>query len=346
MKVLFLTNMFPTVDKPSYGCFVKTQFGSIRAMGIDLDLHVIRGDLSRLEYLKAYSLLARKIRLGRHDLIHAHFGLTAIPAVAQLSVPVVVSYCGEDLLGQMKSGGAVRRRSLLLAFVQRQVARLATRVIVKSQGMLDYLPRPSRNRATVIPNGVDFDMFRPPASETERAELRRRFGLRPGTCYALFPYDPNRIRKNAGLVEEALAIVRSRGRDAEPFYIFDQKPEVIASAMRAVDCLALPSYWEGSPNSVKEALASSLPIVAAPVGDVPEQIAGLEGCHMRPHDPAGFAEAFETVFRDGPRTQTRERVGHLRLESVAARVVSIYSEALALQSSQRPHGVAATMAAP
>src|SRR5256885_6601186 len=44
--------------------------------------------------------------------------------------------------------------------------------------------------------------------------------------------------------------------------------------------LVFPSAQEGSPNTVKEALACNLPVVSVPVGDVPLRLRGIEGCEL------------------------------------------------------------------
>ena len=46
-------------------------------------------------------------------------------------------------------------------------------------------------------------------------------------------------------------------------------PVEVAALMRSSDILCLPSYMEGRPNAVNEAMASGLPVIATRVGGYP-----------------------------------------------------------------------------
>jgi glycosyltransferase involved in cell wall biosynthesis len=94
--------------------------------------------------------------------------------------------------------------------------------------------------------------------------------------------------------------------------------------MSASDVLVHPSWSEGSPNVVKEAMACELPIVATPAGDVPERLRGVPGCHVLPADDQAFAEALLDAVGNQPCRAARVAVSELSLERVATRVLSVY----------------------
>ena len=77
-KTNFLGNMAP---------FVKEQGEAIRALGPEVEYFLVKGN-----YLKAAKPLKEKIREWKPDIIHAHFGLSAIPCVLQTKVPVVITF--------------------------------------------------------------------------------------------------------------------------------------------------------------------------------------------------------------------------------------------------------------
>src|SRR5256885_16379958 len=75
--------------------------------------------------------------------------------------------------------------------------------------------------------------------------------------------------------------------------------------------LVFPSAQEGSPNTVKEALACNLPVVSVPVGDVPLRLRGIEGCELCADErPETIAAALERVLRRGPRPAGRRTRTH------------------------------------
>ncbi|MBD7970811.1 glycosyltransferase family 4 protein [Paenibacillus gallinarum] len=69
--------------------------------------------------------------------------------------------------------------------------------------------------------------------------------------------------------------------------------------LKLVDILVLPSYNEGLPMAVLEAMSNSLPIVATFVGGIPEVILnGKNGFLIDPGDIDGLTESLETLIND------------------------------------------------
>ena len=62
MKILHVTNNYPTKNFPIFGIFVKEQIDSLIDLGIDIDLFFINGrEKGPLEYIKSIFILARKL---------------------------------------------------------------------------------------------------------------------------------------------------------------------------------------------------------------------------------------------------------------------------------------------
>jgi glycosyltransferase involved in cell wall biosynthesis len=70
----------------------------------------------------------------------------------------------------------------------------------------------------------------------------------------------------------------------------------VAVWMAAADLVTLPSYMEGCPNVVLEALACGRPVVATNVGGIPEIMGGECGRLVPPRDPATLAQALASVL--------------------------------------------------
>jgi glycosyltransferase involved in cell wall biosynthesis len=95
--------------------------------------------------------------------------------------------------------------------------------------------------------------------------------------------------------------------------------------MNAADLLVLASQFEGSPNAVKEALATNLPVVAVNVGDTAELIGQTEGCHLVSRNAGEIAAKIVEVCRKGMRTRGRDQIARLSIENVAKQIVQVYS---------------------
>ena len=88
MNVLVVTNMWPTVDEPSFGCFVAEQVEDLRSLGLHVDVIAFDGRRDRRNYVRAAKAVRHAVRHQPVSIVHAHYGLTGAVAATQRSVPV------------------------------------------------------------------------------------------------------------------------------------------------------------------------------------------------------------------------------------------------------------------
>jgi glycosyltransferase involved in cell wall biosynthesis len=317
-RVLVITNLWPTEADPGYGSFVQAQMESLRPLGVEFDVLFIDGRESRWNYARAVRDLWAKLKSDPYDLIHAHFGLSGWVARCQRRVPVVVSFMGDDVLGRFKRSGRVSLYGRLLQAASFLLARLVSAVIVKSREMKSKLRLDS---AHVIPNGVDLNLFRP----LDPAEARRMLRLDPKKKYVIFPYNPAEERKRYDLIEAAVARARQSIGELEILHVRGVPAARMPLYMSAADMLVLVSLAEGSPNAVKEAMATNLPVITVDVGDTAELIGPTEGCYLVPRELEAIAARILDVCRRGTRTRGREWIAGLSIERIAKQIVDVYA---------------------
>ncbi|MDP9294860.1 MAG: glycosyltransferase, partial [Actinomycetota bacterium] len=97
MRALVVTNMYPTAERPASGPFVRDQVEALRRRD-DVEVELFAFPPGAREYSTAARELRRRYRRRRFDVVHAHFGLTAWPALLAGLGPVVVTLHGNDLL--------------------------------------------------------------------------------------------------------------------------------------------------------------------------------------------------------------------------------------------------------
>src|SRR3954453_11530888 len=96
MRVLVVTNLWPTPERPASGGFVRDQVEALRAIdGVELELFTF-GTGARA-YVTAARELRRRYANERFDVIHAHYGLCGWTALALRGAPHVVTFHGTDL---------------------------------------------------------------------------------------------------------------------------------------------------------------------------------------------------------------------------------------------------------
>jgi teichuronic acid biosynthesis glycosyltransferase TuaC len=319
-RVLFATNMYPDEVWPHYGSFIESQAISLRRAGATIDVLYVRGFLSARAYVRALESIPFRATTGDYDVVHIHYGHTFAAGILLHGLPTVVSFCGEDLLGAPREKGfTLKSRIEVAAF--RQLARRADSTITKSKEMEGILPASVQGRNTVLPNGVDLTRYR----WRDPAAARLDLGWPVDGQVLLFLGNPDDPRKNVALAEAAATEVVARRPGARLEIVWEMPAERVPTVMNAADVLVFPSLSEGSPNVVKEAMASELPVVATAVGDISERLEGLSCSSVRPPEPGAFAAAIETALEHGRSPAARRAVEPLSTERVARRLLDIYA---------------------
>ena len=213
--------------------------------------------------------------------------------------------------------------------LNRWTVRLATHVVAVSDRVATSAAREFRippNRLTTILNGVDLDHFRPTRrdasagapvvgctarlhAENDHATLLRAFstvGRRwPEAQLLLVGRGPEEERLRA--LGEALGII------ARIRFVGEQ-PDV-APFLQRMDLYVQPSVVAGMPNSVLEAMAVGLPVVATAVGGTPEVVVqGETGLLVPPRDPVALADAMLKLMADPGLAEAFGRAGRARAE--------------------------------
>lgn len=299
------------------------QAASLEAAGVSIEYFPIVGKGIR-NYLKAAvqlrTLLERDPAIA---LIHAHFGYCGIVgALAKKGRKLIVSFMGDDLHGSLNQAGRYTNRSRFFVRLNRFLVKQACdAAIVKSKNMKAGLPKSAR--IEVIPNGIDLNRFTPVDKHVSRTKLQ----LADGNKIILFLSDPDRPEKNFPLLRDAV-IRLSDIAGLQLLIQFNVDQSELKYYYGAADVVALPSYHEGSPNVIKEAMACNRPIVSTDVGDVREHIEGVAGCYIAQSEPEDFAARLREALAFGGPTDGRKKMLDLGMDSTAKRLVDVYKTVL------------------
>jgi sugar transferase (PEP-CTERM/EpsH1 system associated) len=108
-----------------------------------------------------------------------------------------------------------------------------------------------------------------------------------------------------------------RAADAEDLVWLPGPREDVASLMRGFDIFVLPSVAEGISNTILEAMATGLPIVATNVGGNGELVeAGVTGELVPARDPASLAKALLGYIENQPKRKAHGDAARSRVESL------------------------------
>lgn len=318
MRILIVTNVYPSVDYPYHGIFVKEQVDAIQRLHPDVtfDVHYINGFAGKGEYLKSIWRVNRKINKGKYDLVHIHYGLAAIYLYwpFRKKIPTIVTFHGSDI--QPKGGNGK-----LSIIVSQKAAQKADAAIVLNKEM-ESMVKPYCSNTYMIPCAVDINTFQP-MDKTENYDK----------VQIVFPSNHERQVKNYQLFCEVLSILKSKfGVDAEERELKDMTRKQIAQLYSNADLLLMTSKSEGSPQAVKEAMSCNLPCVSTPVGDVCVLLDGVKDCYVsKEHNAEELASlVIKALENSGLGISGRQQILKLGIDedSIANKMYDLYNALL------------------
>jgi teichuronic acid biosynthesis glycosyltransferase TuaC len=271
----------------------------------------------------------------RPSLVHAHFLFGVAPAAVALAralgVPAVVTVHGTDARWLLRGGVQERLRAEML-----EACLHVDRVIAVSPEIASGLVAAGvpASRVVTIPMGVDADLFRP----ADRSQARHALGIDPDARVVAF-VGRAIPEKGFAVLDEALARlpgVAALAVGSGPLAsarirrlgVLDAHG--VAQVLAAADVFCLPSFAEGTPVSVAEALASGRPVVTSAVGGMREQVEpGRNGFVVQPGDAEGLAAMLAAAFaRDWSAAEIRSTSERYWWANVGPRIAALYEELL------------------
>ena len=294
------------------------------------------------------------MRSGGYDILHFHlFGanLCAKPLAIMAGHPAIIVHdqCND----------ASREKNPLLLAADAFWNRRSDRVIAVSESTRSYLLEREDlpdDLVTVIPNGIDAEVFKP-ASEPQREESRDAMGI-SRDCLVIGGVGRLVAQKNFSLFLDVAARVLSKNPSAVLVIAGTgpQEEELKAKAAllginervrflghasdrlslyHAFDALLMTSDFEGTPMVLLEAMSCALPVVASAVDGIAEVCTnGHDALLIAPGDEDGFTQALSRILRD---ERLRKALGmnarntileRYEIRHLVRRIEGIYEEVL------------------
>lgn len=263
----------------------------------------------------------REARRLRPDVVHInglhfHSSQVGIGVAHKLGIPVVTTaHLGavDDMPGRLRGASVLFDR-----IAGGRVIRRSDRVIAVSQAVADHVVTlgADPSKVVVARNGVDRDRF------CASRRIERTPSLRVGLIGRLI------ANKGHSVALQALSLAREGGSDMtlrivgegplagaareqvrrlglEDAVTFTGQVSDVAEQLRSIDVLVRPSYTEGFPLAVLEALASGVPCIVSDVpGNVETVRDGVDGIVVGIGDVEGFASALRRLDTDRKMLET------------------------------------------
>lgn len=321
MKVLQLTTNYPCKENPVFGVFMKEQAESVEKYGVNNKIFFSNGLKAKnasIIHLKSAIKLFFHLLIHKYDVIHAHNTLSGL--ILLLSGGIFWNKTVFSIQNDPNFKGA--NASNLLKYIVPRV----NKVIVK-------LPPQAANKKYIyLPNGVNLEFCRP----IDKISAKKKLGLDCNKKHILF-VDSNtskgRTQKRKDRFDKTIQILKEKlGYDnIEELLLINVEREKVPLYMNAADLYLLTSDEEGSPNAVKECMACNTPVVATPVGNIPDLFDGVKECKIsKGFDPEELAKLSHEVLIYNASINTRQAIinKNLDIDSIAKKLYNIYREVI------------------
>jgi type III pantothenate kinase len=329
-----------------------------------------------LPHMDAFAAdLAAQWREQRPDVVHAHFwmsGHAALMAARELGIPVVQTFHALGVVKRRYQGEMDTSPAERIA-VEKEILRRADHVVATCSDEVFELVRMggAHGRLTVVPCGVDLDLFTPDGRRARRRPGRKRIVcvgrlverkgvgnaisalvalpdvelvVAGGPPRAQLDRDPEARRLRALAEETGVADrVDLRGRMGRAD---------VAALLRSADAAVCVPWYEPFGIVPLEAMACGTPVVASAVGGMIDSVVdGVSGVHVPPRDPDRLAEALASLLPDAERRAACGRAGVERARRrygwprIAAATLDVYAR-VAARPRRRAAGTHATASDP
>lgn len=246
--------------------FVQEQSDALGALAqVDYVTHYLIKQGGIKGYLSATIGIWFKLLKQDYDVVHAHYGLSALPAMlaAKLSLRKVLSvatFHGSDLNDEKERG------------LSQLASRLADWSIVVSARMKGFV----KGKVKVIPCGIDIQ-----ECDKSKEEARASLGFKLDDFVVLFCSSFDRPEKNPDFAKRVIERFRN---DCTKNVVFlelkGMNREQVTRTMVASDVLLMCSTMEGSPQVIKEAIFNGLPVLSNDIGEVSQIVDGVIGAYV------------------------------------------------------------------
>jgi glycosyltransferase involved in cell wall biosynthesis len=324
MRILHLTNGYPSAKYPTYCIFIQEQIESLRTQGILCEVIVVNPRKKGiLGYISGFiRLKAQLLQSTKYDMYHCHHILSAFLLI--ISNPfkkrkILLAFLNNPQTEINNLPFPIFFNKLIYNVVMKKIEH----ILVKNDKNLKL---ESKN-VHYIPNGVNMNLF----NKSSKDYSRKLLNLPLDKIIILFVSSVAiREQKRYDRFKEVLCLMKlNHGLDALEVLMIDEKRSDIPHFYNACDIHLMTSDYEGSPNSIKEAMSCNMKIVSTNVGNVAELFKDVSNCIMsKSFEAKQIASDCYFLLKSNEKPNSRNKILEMKLDidNVALKLIDTYKQ--------------------
>lgn len=315
-----------------------------------------------ISYFWSYNIIPRLIKYESYeaDILHIHSYMQLHSDIST----VIAKSIGRPFVITIHAYGYNNTNKYLKTLSKIYHSSIAKYILSKADKIIVLDPLAKKfflnivdpEKIVIIPNGIEYSKFSINMREYDKSHLREKIGVRRNillftgilvkrkginTLVKAMPYILREYPQTHLLIagtgpekQNILFLARKLGIQRNIKLLGFVPDRILPYIYQISDIFVLPSYHEGLPTVILEALASGLPIVATNVGGVSYIIRRYNvGVLVKPDDPLALAEAIMELLDDYKRRKEismRSRIMARRYDwdNIARMIENVYLEVL------------------
>ncbi|MBS9524265.1 glycosyltransferase family 4 protein [Litoribacter ruber] len=306
MKVLFVSRS----KTGSPHAFVREQ-AEVLTENFEIEIdHFLISEGGLKGYFKAARRIAAYLKNHPVDLVHVHYGLSALPVVLgkifrMHNKKMVITYHGSDI---NKSNERI---------VSLFASKFSSYNILVSNRMEQFFKKDYQ----VIPCGVDIDI-----DTNYRDLVRKEKGWGKNDFVILFSNSFERLEKDPDFAKKVVEEFRKKtSKNVHFLELKGYNRAQLTQLMQAADVMLMCSIMEGSPQIIKESILNSLPVLSNDVGEVKLICNEVDNCHIVDKTVEAYCEVLEQMAQEPHRIMNRQPLlAEYDNKVIAQKIFAIY----------------------
>lgn len=242
--------------------------------------------------------LKQRLKYNKYDIVHMNSSCSKTGLMRDLVMAYIVKKSGTQLLSHFRCDVTFMLKSRVSVLMFNKIVKLSDKVITLNKVSQKYIMDNLGVKSVILPNYISDDYAR--EKEKILNEEAKRFIFvghvtEEKGCDLIYNLAEEFPEKEFVLVGHVSADFEKRQKSENIILRGELPLDEVKDEYKKSDVFLFPTHTEGFPNVVSEAMACGMPIIATPVGAIPDMIEKEGGVIVPVNDKKAFVNAIKMI---------------------------------------------------